>query len=467
MKPRVGPRAWVACAGLACLLGPAHSNATELWSRGDASFSVGGRIRQIGLYTRQTDADDFSHSIAADIAALGTRCVTAVGFANCPAFDEVGKKDVGQGLTRLRIELDLAMTSWLSAVVIYDNEVLYGGIDTLEAQLGSQIASDSFLGAEGELSDGSHHEWRHQLYRGFVRVETRRFELEVGRQRVAWGVGRLWNPIDRFSALPPLSLQPDVTPGIDGINGRFNFDGFNYLQVVYAPGPSRREERWAVRLHGVVWDADLSLMGGAFEEAPTVGFDVARNLGDAAFGIEAVFTSPKHKVWKIGDPGPRQIPDYWQVVASIDINVDVGTGVYVLAEYLYNGNALGFRSGRAGPLLSLFESTNTPPIPGLPPPAPPYVTGADADIFGASRIVTNAAHQVGVQLGYDVTPELRGDLVTLVDLNGGSAAFFPNLKYSPIDSVELTLGVQLFAGPRQSQYGSSEALVQLLADWFF
>jgi hypothetical protein len=82
-------------------------------------------------------------------------------------------------------------------------------------------------------------------------------------------------------------------------------------------------------------------------------------------------------------------------------------------------------------------------------------------------VVTNAEHQLGLQAGYDVTPELRGNFVTLIDMSGGSAAFFPSISYSPLDSIELTLGAQLFAGPRFSQYGPSKPLVFLLADWFF
>jgi hypothetical protein len=81
-------------------------------------------------------------------------------------------------------------------------------------------------------------------------------------------------------------------------------------------------------------------------------------------------------------------------------------------------------------------------------------------------MITNSAHQIGLQLGYDITPELRGDFVTLIDMQGGSAAFFPNLRYSPLDSLELSLGVQFFAGPKLSQYGSSGPRVYLLADFF-
>lgn len=468
-------QAWARTVGvglaIASLMAPSSSVGAEPWSHGDASLSISGSLRQLALYTRQTDLDDFTNTIAADIAAslAATSCVSASNFANCPAFKHVGDQDVGQGLTRLRLEADLRLSEWLSAFVSYENEVRFGMIDTLETNLGSGFDRESFLGAEARLSSSASHDWNHRLYRGYLKVETERFDLSVGRQRIAWGVGRLWTPIDRFSALPPLNLQPDVTPGIDSIDGRFNFDGFSYLQFVYAPGESRRRERWAIRLHGVVWDADLSAMGGVFEGAPTVGIDVARNLWDGAIGLEAVFTSPRREVWKIGDAAPRNLSDYWQVVVSFDTNLDYGAGVYVLAEYLYNGNALGFGRGRAGPLLPFFESTDIIPDPLLLPlgiPAP-FVTAATSDIFGSSRIITNAKHQLGVQIGYDWTAEIRGDFVTLIDIDGGSAAFFPSVRYSPLDSVELTLGVQVFAGPRRSQYGASEPLVHILADLFF
>jgi len=435
------------------------------WSPKDVSFELSGSLRQLGLYTRSTDRDQFEDDIEDDLADGNLRCVLADEFSDCPAFDRVGEKEIGQGLTRLRVQLDVDVHEGVSAVVIYDNEASYGVFDTFEGQLGDNLGTDSFLGAEATLESGEHYTWRHELYRGYLKFENERFEVSIGRQRVAWGVGRLWTPIDRFSAVPPLSLQPDVTSGIDGIDARFNIDGFSYLQVVYAPGGSKREARYAGRLHGVLWDADLSLMGGVFEKAPTVGADFARNLGDAAVRFEVVYTDPKHKVFEIGSAKPKAPDDFWQVVASFDINLEIGTGVYVLSEYLYNGNALGFGKGKAGVLLPLFEATNEAPAPGLGDG--PFVTGASGDAFGSSRVITLATHQLGFQLGYDLTPELRGDFVTIVDMNRGSATFFPNLAYSPLDSLEISLGVQLFTGPRRSQYGASEPLVFLLTDWFF
>lgn len=446
--------------------GPAFAEAR--WEKGDAFFELSGSLRELGLYSKQTDVNDFLAAGEADVAQGNFRCVQAAGFDECPSFEVVNEAPSGQSLTRLRIEARMRATRWLSAEVIYDNDVIAGSLDTLEADLAQSLSDQSFIGAEGTIVEGDAVRWEQQLYRAWARFEAGPFELDVGRMRVAWGVGRLWNPIDRFSALPPLALQPDVTPGIDGLDARWAINGFSYLQLVFAPTRDMDDMRLAGRVHGVLLDTDLSLMAGVFEQAPTAGFDLARNLGEAAMGAEVVYTHPAREVWKIGAAAPEVLDDFWQVDVHVDRTFDLGTGVYVLVEYLYNGNALGFGAGIAGPLLPLFEATDTPP-PGIDPNVVPgpYVTPANGDIFGSSRVVTNAAHQIGAQLGYDLTPDLRGDFVTLVDLDGGSAAFFPNLLYSPLDWIEITLGAQFFAGPLHSQYGEQSILAYGRVDLFF
>ena len=269
-------------------------------------------------------------------------------------------------------------------------------------------------------------------------------------------MGRLWNPIDRFNAIPPLAVQGDQSQGIDSIDATWAFDGFHSLQAVYAPGPNRDSARYALRYSGVVLDSDLSVMGGVFEEAPTVGVDFARNVGDAAARFEVVYTRPHQKVWKIESSRRKRLDDFVQAVFSIDYTFDFADGIYVLAEHLYNGNALGFGGGRAGSLLPLFEATDVPPDPAVPASLGPFPTAGSPALFGSSRVVTNAENQTGVLVGGDITPDLRLDLLTIYDWNGESAAFFPSVKYTPLDALEVTIGVQTFAGPRRSQYGSQE-----------
>lgn len=451
-------KGWLLVLAFVVLAAPARG--TELWRHGEARLEISGSLRELANIGSQTDAHDF-------LAAADADCLLAATFAHCRSFDVVGDKDAWQSLTRLRTRADLQIVEELRAVVVYDHELQTGVLDTFEAELAGSFQRDDLFDGNWKIAGSSHAEWRHLFYRGYVQLTTGPLDLTVGRQRIAWGVGRLWNPIDRFNAIPPLAVQPDQSQGIDSVDARWSFDGFDFLEAVYAPGSSRDEARYALRLHGVVLDSDLSLMGGVFEKAPTAGLDLARNLGDAAVRLELVYTHPRQKVWKIDWSRRRRLDDFVQLVASIDYTFDFADGIYVLAEHLYNGNDLGFGRGRAGNLLPFFEATNTPP-PGVPPgTSGPFPRPGSAALFGSSRVVTSSENQTGLLVGGDITPELRLDVLSIWDWNGRSAAFFPSLKYTPGGSIEVTVGVQTFAGPRRSQYGDAETFVYLLADVFF
>ncbi len=453
-------RALVAGLVLSLMATATGSRAAELFRRDETRLEISGSLRELANIGRQTDADDF-------VEAGDASCLFQASFADCPSFKTVGDKDAWQSLTRLRTRAELQIVDGLRAVVVYDHELLAGVLDTFEAGLGEGFREDDLFDLDWTIADGKRAEWRHLFYRGFVQLEAGGLDLTVGRQRIAWGVGRLWNPIDRFNAIPPLAVQSDQTQGIDSIDARWSFDGFNFLEAVYAPGDSRDEARYALRAHGVVWDTDLSLMGGVFEKAPTVGMDLARNVGDAALRVEVVYTRPRHKVWKIESSRRKRLADFVQLVASIDYTFDVWDGVYVLVEHLYNGNDLGFGSGRAGNLLPLFEATNDRP-PGVPAGVSgPFVKPGSTRLFGTSQVVTAAENQTGAMLGTDITPELRIDFLSIYDWNGESAAFFPSLRYSPGGRIEATLGLQTFVGPRRSQYGDAETFAYLLIDFFF
>lgn len=438
---------WV---GLLTLCAASPSGATEVWSYGDFRVDFSGSLREVAQVGRQTDADAFADRFAAD-----PNCFLAATLRNCSAFDVVNEEDGWQGLTRLRTRLDVEFTSFLRAVVVYDHEVRTGELDTLGGAFAGGFRQDDFFDAEWTHESQSDFEWRHLFYRGYLHLETEHLDLSVGRQRIAWGVGRLWNPIDRFNAVGPLAVQGDQSQGIDSVDATWAIDGFHSVQAVYAPGPNRDHARYALRYSGVILDSDVSVMGGRFEEAWTVGVDFARNVGDAAARFEVVYTRPHHKVWKVESSRRRRLDDFVQLVLSVDYTVDFADGIYLLLEHLYNGNALGFGAGRAGPLLPLFEASG------------PFVAPGTSALFGSSQVVSNAESQTGFLIGGDITDDLRLDLLTIYDWNGGSAAVTPSLKYTPLDALEVTVGVQAFAGPRRSQYGTAEPFLYVLADIFF
>ena len=449
----------LAMLAMLAMLAVGVATATELWSSGEASVELTGSVREIIAGTQGTSERDFGRSFLLNQPA----CLLVLTFPNCPAWDELNGTGAVTSLTRLRLRLDARATPHLSAVLAYDQEILAGTLDTFEAQISGQFEASSLVDTRHSFVSTNSFQWSHNLYRAYLFFESEHVEVTLGRQRVPWGVGRLWNPIDRFNAIPPLSIEADQSQGVDALKARWLFSGFTYAEAIYAAGRTGRDRSYAARLHGVLHEVDYSLMAGVFEEAPTVGMDFAANLGEAAGRLEAVFTSPQRSVRPFGSPTSGRLPNYWQVVASVDNNFDVGSGLYVLVEHLYNGNALGFGRGKADGILGFFQEQDLT----LGGTSARVVATGTGDLFGQSRVITQSRHLTGLETGYDVTPEIRASLLVIYDWDGGSASFFPRLSYSPFGSLEMTLGVQVFTGKHLSEYGGLRPVGFLLAEAFF
>lgn len=461
MTPR-GREARRARRALVVALAPLVASAAgagELWSAGDASLSVSGSVRELVTGTRGTDVERFSARLDPLSPGFDPSCVPVQTFPSCSAWDALGDRDAWTSLTRLRLHFDGRATGRLSAVVVADLEGRIGRRENFGSAGLFGFETGRFVDLEDEISDRADAHWRQLLYRAYLFYEGEKLEVTLGRQRVPWGVGRLWNPIDRFNAIGPLAIEADQSAGVDAVKARWIFSGFTHLEGVYAAGARGKDRAYAARLAGVVRDVDYGLVAGVFEQAYTLGFDLAGNLGDAAGRLEVVWTDPERRVRPFGEVARRELPPYWQVVVSVDHNIDVGSGLYVLAEHLYNGNALGFGRGTAGGFVHFFQEQT---LAGQRVIAP-----GTTDLFGHSRVVTLGEHQSGVQVGYDLRSDLRADLLTLYDWRGASASVFPSVRYSPTGWLELTLGVQLFAGPRRSEYGQGETLGFVLAEVFF
>ena len=440
---------------LLILLGPAAAGARVLWERGEVTLEHRGSFKQIVQGGSGTSLDEF-----VDRAAMAPDiCLDPDAFKNCPGFGAIGDEGAVQSLSRLRNRLELRVGDAWTAVAIWDHQIIASNPVGFERSLGGSFTSSPWADIGGSILDREHVDWDHDFYRLYVDYEGERLGATVGRQRVAWGVGRLWNPIDRFNASGPLDIEPDEDGGVDAINLRWNFTDFTFLQGVCAFADDREEHSCALRFHGVLHDVDFSVVAGSFERALTLGFDLEGNLGDAAGRVEVVYTHSDRDIWPMQSASPEDLGDFWQVVVSVDYMFDVGNGIYALIEHLYNGNALGFGGGRAGVLLPFFQKTSTPFGTAFRP-----VSRAR---FGGSRVITASDHTTGLNLGYDLTPEIRGDVVFLYDWEGQSASFFPSLRYDAFDWLELTVGGQFFVGPRMSQYGDVKPVGFLIAEFFF
>ena len=150
-------------------------------------------------------------------------------------------------------------------------------------------------------------------------------------------------------------------------------------------------------------------------------------------------------------------------MASLDHNLDIGKGLYVLVEYLYNENTVESLE-LDDPLVDLLD-----------PAAPPLNTQRLARGFARGqlpvldRITTVRKHQLGMQASYEITPLLSGGALVLYDWDGRSAAFVPSLSYSPLADVVVSVAGQLFVGKAngRNDYGDTPGLLIVSVDVYF
>jgi len=397
----------------------------------------------------ELDSGDWKLDLSASVRELVTSGREQRTDEVFPAPDGTFSVGVSPSLlaqTRARIDLQARYTTRFSAQLSYDNELFLGtGRKALGFALADQRGNATWIDLDRTLADSDDATWQHLLYRGWVRFEGDDVEVTVGRQRIALGRARLWNPTDLFNPIPPLAIEGDQRIGVDSVVGRVRVVDDLWLAAIVAPQDRNDFYRSAVRLELSRRSLDAALMFARIETDSVYGVDFATNLGDAALRGEGT--------WTFRAAGGHTT----QLVGSLDYTFGIGSGLYALVEHFYNGNTFS-RDALARALRAL------PPLT----PGQGLSLLTQSGVLPESQLVTSSHNQTGFELGYDLTPLLRLDLLWIHDWEGPSEALFPLLTWSARQDLELSLGAQFFAGgQRKGNYGGLEPLFFARVDLYF
>jgi hypothetical protein len=400
---------------LACW--PSLAFAHEL-DYGELKLDVQGQLRQVLTQTRDVRADDLFE------------------------VDDDGDLPVSPSLlsrTRLRLDLQARWRERWSGQISYDQELWAGsGQRSLGFQLAEASAPAAWLGMDHTIADEGSATWRYVLYRGWLRYAGDDVEVSAGRQRIALGRGRLWNPTDLFNPIPPLAIEQDERIGVDSVVARARVQGELWASAIVAPESRDDRYRSALRLEVSEKSLDAALMFARIQTDTVWGGDFAMNLGDAALRGEAV--------WFLHEHGGHDT----QLVGSLDYTFGVGNGLYALIEHFYNTVNVS--------RVDLYAGIKQAVLQGRTEIAQPP----------AAQLVSASRHQTGVMLGYDLTPLLRLDVLWIHDWNGPSEALAPSLSWSARDDLDLAIGVQVFGGrDRAGNYGGLDPVFYFRGDLFF
>jgi len=336
------------------------------------------------------------------------------------------QQGVTTDLNRLRLTFEGGENTWQWRLS-YDNELLYGGAvrDPAFASL-RQISDPTWLDLNADIITSSALDWRHNLYRGWLQYKTEAWDVVLGRQRIAWGSGRIWNPTDRFNPVQPTALEPEQKLGVDAVYMTHAYSDFGSIQLIVAPGQTDRalRRKWALRWQDTMEQTDMALWLGEVGGERIVAVDVTGNVGDAAARLEW------QQSWR-GEQG-----DFSQFVAGIDgtlTNQLLSEGLYLAAEYFYNG----------------LPHSNV------------------KRLIQSDMLQSSSRQLLGMLMGYDLTPLWRTELVWLVDLEKPSMFIAPSIRWSASDNMDATIFSQLPTGAAGSEFAGLNNLVAVKLEYYF
>lgn len=327
-------------------------------------------------------------------------------------------------VNRLRLELKGKLDSTFSFDLHYDNEVLLGSyLRTVQFSQQKDRPVPQYWPAQANYVDRASLYGEHRLYRAQLRGEWGDTTLRVGRQRIAWGTGRFWSPIDLLNPISPLALEREERLGVDGVLVEQRFGPVARWAGVYAPSRHSGQGSHALQWHDNAHGVDYSVTAGRFWGDEVIGLDLAGQLGAA--GLRAEFSHTR----------PPRGPAFRRTLLGMDYAF--ASTLTLSAELYHDG------SGATSPAAYDFSA---------------LVTG---------RRQTLARAYVGLRASYALNPLIKLNADLVLNLADRSRYLAPSATYSLRSDLDMTIGLQYFGGAPGSELARPPNAVHASVQWFF
>jgi hypothetical protein len=249
------------------------------------------------------------------------------------------------------------------------------------------------------------------LDRLYIEVNREKWEIRLGRQRINWGIGTVWNPNDIFNAFAFTDFDYEERPGSDALRVRY-FTGFaSSVEVAI-----KAFDRWENAVAAGLWkfnfrQFDFQLLAGYARRDFVLGAGWAGNLGNAGFKGEFSYFTP------LRTTGSHA----FALTSSVDYST--GKNLYLQLGYLYNSQ--GAAQGPADGIFAFQLSAKN---------LYPY------------------RHALFIQGSYPFSPLLNGGLAAIYSPVEARALFLnPIVTISVAPDWDLDLVGQIVAGRNAGQ----------------
>ncbi len=336
--------------------------------------------------------------------------------------------------SRARLTLDEKDGPFAAHADLDAQEAVGSYFHTLDFKVLGYAPPTPWLTMQKTVSTGTTNGFGVGAYRAWIGVEDEGGALRAGRQRIAWGTGKIWNPTDVLNPYQPTAIERDERRGVDALYARKGLGALGQAEFVWAG-----EDRWVdhqllARGHGNLGGVDASLLGGKIAGSTAafmVGGDFAGTLADGTLHGEWGYFHPQWRTpyWKAGVG--------WDYTFADETKVPGLKNAAFVFEYYHAGNGV----------------TDTRKYDFQPVLAGKEVSVAQ-DYFGAS-------------VSKDLHPLLKLEAFALLNADDGSTFFTPSLTWNALNDLYLTFALQRFSGEKRTEYGRQPNQAVLTGQYYF
>jgi hypothetical protein len=272
------------------------------------------------------------------------------------------------------------------------------------------------------------------LDRAWLDVQSGRTQVTLGRQRIAWGTGLVWNPIDILNPTSPLDFDNLEKPGTDGGRVQVYLGPTSKLDLAAVPA---RDADEAVAVSELVLNRlgwDWIALGGRRGPWTVLGGGWAASVGGAGFRGEFLGSRPRRRLQLAAGATEERT----NLVASADGDYTFTSSLYLHAAVLYNARGA---AGRAGGEQLLAASQRG------------WLSPARASLFG----------EVARNLGQLV----RADLAGILDPGDRSWYLGPAATVSALTNLDVTVTALIFGGSSGTEFGDDGGILLVRLQWSF
>jgi hypothetical protein len=250
----------------------------------------------------------------------------------------------------------------------------------------------------------------HFIDRFYLKQEFDWGDITIGRQRISWGSGRIWNPTDMFNPISSSNFSKIEKDGADALTVTYFFGSFTDLNIVFNPQRKLKNSNGAFRFRTNFYEYDAAIIAGYFDNRMIAGLDFAGNFFDAGLRAEGILSVNEN------DGNDK----FYKFILGLDNQFT--SELYGLIEYHYNGE------GKFDKLQ--YEYLR-------------FITG---------EIINLGQNYLAISANYLLTPLLSASISNNINLDDKSGFAGLTASYSLTGNLYVHLGLQYTYGDEYSEY---------------